>query len=212
MHISILITYIISVFFLVASPGPVLANTLDTSIRKGTQSGFFSIIASNLASLVLISCAILILTGVIALDENYLFWMSIVGCLFIAYIAIKNLYEQLTSAKLSPQIIEFKPPSEKKVSHFKSLKKGFLISIANPKDILFFISFFPQFIHITDNFYQSAGLLTITWIILDIGILSLYVLAMRKELAQKYQKQISLLSNLLLLVIAIGGLYFTLSS
>ena len=47
-----------------------------------------------------------------------------------------------------------------------------------------------------------------SWIAVDIGILSLYVLAMQRQFAQRYQAYISLLSNLLLLVVALVGLYF----
>lgn len=87
MQSSLFLTYLLSVLLLVATPGPVLANTLHTSVKYGTRAGFFSIAGSNIASLVLISCAVLILTGVIALDEAYLYWMSLFGCSFIIYIS-----------------------------------------------------------------------------------------------------------------------------
>lgn len=210
MQLALYSTYVVSVLLLIATPGPVLANTIDTSIRRGTLSGFFSIAGSNLASLILIACAVLILTGTVTLNESFLYWMSLSGCVFIAYISIKSLFELLTTSTTNPQTTHTQ--FTKKVTHFHSLRKGFFIAIANPKDILFFISFFPQFIHVTDSFYQSAGLLTITWITLDIGVLSLYVLGMKKALAKQYQKQISLLSNLLLLIVALGGLYLNLRS
>lgn len=51
---------------------------------------------------------------------------------------------------------------------------GFATALSNPKDILF-CRVFPQFIHITDSFGFSLGLLTAVWVIIDLSVLSLYI-------------------------------------
>ena len=77
------------------------------------------------------------------------------GCLYIAYLGVQIL----------KQIYGLKPNAEAP-SQEKSLeggfKQGFLVGISNPKDIIFFASFFPQFIHITPDLNMSLGILTLS--------------------------------------------------
>ena len=87
---------------------------------------------------------------------------------------------------------------------------GFLIGISNPKDILFFIAFFPQFIGITPVTGLSLVLLTILWIAADFLILLAYSAAMKGGLFQRHQRVITLLSSGFLLAIAVGGFVYSL--
>lgn len=85
-------------------------------------------------------------------------------------------------------------------------KKGFLVGISNPKDIIFFSSFFPQFINVHDNINISLSILVITWIILDFLTLSIVYVAFN-ALSQKliYHKILGA-CGVLLVFIAIYGL------
>ena len=78
--------------------------------------------------------------------------------------------------------------------------------LGNPKDILFFAAFFPQFIHITDSFGFSLGLLTAVWVIIDLSVLSLYILAVRRWLTACYARRVTMVSALFLLLLAFYGL------
>jgi threonine/homoserine/homoserine lactone efflux protein len=83
--------------------------------------------------------------------------------------------------------------------------QGFLTGISNPKDILFFVSLFPQFIAITSDFNTSILTLSIIWGIFDFSILSLYILLVKKWLPEKHKKRMEIVSSLFLLLVAIGG-------
>ena len=45
--------------------------------------------------------------------------------------------------------------------------KRLLVGISNPKDIIFFSAFFPQFVSISPHLDLSLTILTLTWIVLD---------------------------------------------
>ena len=51
--------------------------------------------------------------------------------------------------------------------------KRLLVGISNPKDIIFFSAFFPQFVSISPHLDLSLTILTLTWIVLDFLTLSL---------------------------------------
>lgn len=87
---------------------------------------------------------------------------------------------------------------------------GFATALSNPKDILFFAAFFPQFIHVTDTLGFSLGLLTAVWVIIDLSVLSLYILAIRRWLTAHYAKRLTMVSALFLLLLALYGLGYNL--
>ena len=90
------------------------------------------------------------------------------------------------------------------------LMQGFMVGISNPKDIIFFIAFFPQFIQITESFGKSMVVLSLLWVAIDFAVLSLYIFAIGKIASQRSNRLISLASGVALLLIAGGGLLYNL--
>ncbi|MNJ32548.1 leucine export protein LeuE [compost metagenome] len=82
--------------------------------------------------------------------------------------------------------------------------------MSNPKDILFFVAFFPQLMQITAHASHSLLLLSLVWVIIDFAILGLYILLTGKLATPRRQRLISLTSGALLLVIAATGLLYNL--
>ncbi len=78
--------------------------------------------------------------------------------------------------------------------------------LGNPKDILFFAAFFPQLIHLTNSFGCSLGILTAVWVPIDLSVLSLFILAVRRWLTARCAKRLTRVSALFLLLLAIYGL------
>ncbi|MGH8466614.1 MAG: LysE family transporter, partial [Pseudomonas sp.] len=89
---------------------------------------------------------------------------------------------------------------------------GLVVGLSNPKDILFFVAFFPQFIQITADTSQSLLLLSLVWIIIDMAILGLYIFITLKLATPRHHRVISLTSGIALLVIAALGLFYNLNA
>lgn len=87
------------------------------------------------------------------------------------------------------------------------LKKGFLVGISNPKDIIFFSSFFPQFIGVHSDINVSLAILVIAWIILDFLTLSMVYLSFSRLSKSRHYPKVLGLCGLILILIAIYGLY-----
>lgn len=65
-----------------------------------------------------------------------------------------------------------------------------MTGLSNPKDILFFVSFFPQFIAVTRDFTTSILTLCLVWVIFDFAILTLYILTVKKMDARQTWQEI----------------------
>ncbi|KAA8707106.1 LysE family translocator [Pseudomonas cannabina] len=204
MDISLLLIYMFSVFMLIITPGPVVALIVNTSLACGPKRAMLTALGTNWASLVLVMVAALILTGTLSVSVKMLNWISLVGCFFIAHLSVQALEEALRYAPMQPDAAPV--PTR---SRHSGLVTGFLVGISNPKDIIFFVSFFPQFIHVTESFKGSIALLSVLWIIIDLSILFAYIFLMRQKLALKYKRKIEIVSSVTLLLIALGGIFYS---
>lgn len=200
MNTALLLTYALTVTLLIATPGPVVALVINTAASAGRRQALMTAIGTNGASLVLIALAAgLILTSA-AIAPHLLTALSLVGCLFIGYLAIASLRQTL--AQKADAVVT--------ASTRGSLWKGFAIGLSNPKDILFFVAFFPQFIQVTTDTSHSLLLLSLLWTVMDLAILSLYILLTSKLATPQRRRLISLTSGIVLLLIAAAGLLYNL--
>jgi threonine/homoserine/homoserine lactone efflux protein len=147
--------------------------------------------------------AALILTGTLSVSASMLNGISLVGCFFIAYLSLGALRDCVRNA---PEFVG--APVENRSRH-SGLVTGFLVGISNPKDIIFFVSFFPQFIHVTESFKGSIAVLSVLWIIIDLSILFAYIFLMRQKLAMRYKRKIEFVSSITLLLIAMVGIFYS---
>lgn len=201
MNILLLFTYFIAVLMLLLTPGPVVSLVIGTAANQGAKQAIKTALGTNLASLVLIALSILILIGSLVINPLYFLIFTILGCLYLVYTAV-----QIIAHSIKTSIKKHNNLDKSKNGNFL---KGFIVGISNPKDILFFISFFPQFTSITSSLTTSMTLLTVIWVIIDLSILSLYSLAINKYLNNtKAKLYLGIFSGVTLLLIALTGFYY----
>ena len=209
MNTALTATYALTVLLLIATPGPVVALIVNTAAASGPRKALFTALGTNWASLVLIGAAAWVIMTSAAIDPAWLNGMSLLGCLFIGYIAVATLREALSAppatAQVTPAGAAPAPRSAK-----GGLWQGFMVGISNPKDIIFFISFFPQFIQVTSSFERSMVVLSLLWVAIDFAVLSLYIFAIGRLASERSSRLISLASGVALLLIAMAGLLYNL--
>lgn len=195
--------YVITVIIMIATPGPVMILVASAGLKNGYWDALKTILGTNLASLVLIAISILILKGAFSVNETLFVWIKILGCLYIAYLGYEILKEVFQTKDTQIQTLS---PID------GGMKKGFFVGISNPKDIIFFSSFFPQFIGIHSNINTSLTVLVIVWIILDFLTLSVVYLGFNKLSKTQYYSKILALCGWVLILIAVYGLYVSVMS
>lgn len=192
-------TYIATIILFLGTPGPVTLLIISSSIKHGFKAGLSAIIGTNLASLTLITVSFFIIKGVMSVSENSLTWLTLLGCVYLIYFSIGILRDRVDINTKSKLITKNK-------NHFLN---GFVVGISNPKDILFFVAFLPNFFVVSNNIYYSIIVLTVIWVILDYSILILYANIFSKVMNNKIANTISMSSGVLLLALALYGLYRT---
>lgn len=190
--------YIITVIVMIATPGPVMILVASAGLKGGYKAALRTIFGTNLASLVLIAISIFVLKGFLSIDEKVFVGIKVAGCLYIAYLGYEILKEVFQKQENSVQSL--KPVDA-------GFKKGFLIGISNPKDIIFFSSFFPQFIGVHSNINLSLVILVIFWIFLDFLTLSVVYKTFNTLSKSNIYLKVLGVCGFLLLAIAAYGIY-----
>ncbi len=199
MNLTLLGAYILAVLMLLLTPGPVVALVTGTAARYGSRRAFATVTGTNGASLVLIMLAALMLAGIISFSPLFLYLLGAAGSLYIGWGAMSSI--RAVSKKSSAQ--ETTPSGEA-----GGFVRGFLTGISNPKDILFFIAFFPQFIAVTPDFTTSIMTLSLAWIFFDFAVLSFYILMIKLWMPERHAGRIELVSALFLLAVSICGILY----
>lgn len=193
-NFAILLAYISAILLFLGTPGPVTVMVANTSVKHGVTAGITTIAGTNTASLILIGLSFAIIQGVFAVSETALLWLTLFGSLYVLYFAISILKDRVNLDNL-----EQLPISQSK-NHFKD---GFIVGISNPKDILFFIAFFPLFFNISHDKNLSMLLLLAIWVLLDYSILSGYALVFSRIKSNKMANIINKLSGFVLACVAL---------
>jgi threonine/homoserine/homoserine lactone efflux protein len=134
MNFDLLSVYILVASVVIVTPGPNVLLIISQSINLGKREGIRTIIGTSLAMAIQLFVAGLGITSILLFVSE---WFSIIkwlGVAYLVYLGLKQLFQKERSNKNT------------KLSKQHSLLKGFVVSATNPKQIIFFAAFIPQFI------------------------------------------------------------------
>ncbi len=193
MNIEILLAFIISSSILLILPGPTILTVISYSISHGYKAKIPLICAVTLGDS---TALILSLLGLGTLLASSAFWFTIVkytGGLYLIYLGIK-LFRSGISSKVQE--------NNENTSSIKLFLNTYLVTALNPKGIIFFVAFLPQFINLNGNVTQQLWVLAITFVILatlNATFYALFANKVKKLLASnKTQKIFNLIGGSLL--------------
>ncbi len=129
-----IVLFLISSTALIVIPGPNVLIIVSTSIVHGKKRGLQTVLGTSVAMVIQLIVAMLATTLFIAsLSKGltYLKWLGVIYLLYLASQHFLNLKRDCSQPSISP---------------IGSFNRGFWVSLTNPKTILFFGAFIPQFI------------------------------------------------------------------
>ena len=143
--ITDLTTYIIGTTLIVLLPGPNSLYVMSVASRYGIKVGYQSAFGVYMGDLILI---LLTALGAASL-LHHLPWLftllKVIGAVYLSYLGIKLLIAawQAWTHPPSPHTAQ---STEKQIEKLTPFRTALTISILNPKAILFYLSFFVQFV------------------------------------------------------------------
>ncbi|MDD3762132.1 MAG: leucine efflux protein LeuE [Nevskiales bacterium] len=137
-------TYVVGVVFIVLLPGPNSMFVLSVAGRAGVRAGYRAAAGVFVGDLVLMCAAA---AGMASLLQAYpaLFGMfKIAGAMYLAWLGLGMLRRAWRDWRSNAQPRIEREPAAAPVS--RPFARALTISLMNPKAILFFVSFFLQFV------------------------------------------------------------------
>lgn len=134
---------------LTIAPGPDILYLLTKSLASGAKCGI--VLAAGLVSGIVFH-TFLVMVGVAAIIQNSqlaMLALKIFGAAYLLFLAFKSF----KAAKRGGQISMKKSDGE--ISFASIYRRGVLMNVLNPKVLLFFLAFLPQFVNLSS---ESASL------------------------------------------------------
>lgn len=146
MGIENLTTYLIAITLLTLTPGVDTMLIIRNSARGGWQDGFMSSFG--------ICCGLLIQASVSALGISIILMQAAwafnmlkwAGACYLVWLGISNWKQVLVKRKRAVTEDD-QPPHKYGFNSVRSFREGFFTNILNPKTIVFYMAFLPQFIN-----------------------------------------------------------------
>jgi threonine/homoserine/homoserine lactone efflux protein len=178
MSIELWIAFVVASAILLVIPGPTILTVISYSMAHGRRANVPLVAAVALGD----STALLVsLLGLGALLATSAFWFTVVkwaGGLYLLYLGIQLLRAGISSSEL---VAPASPGSR-----WKLFANTYLVTALNPKGIVFFVAFLPQFISPGAGVMQQLWVLAVTFVTMatvNATLYAVFAVSARKTLS-----------------------------
>jgi len=188
MSLATLLAYCTALFIAAAIPGPGMTAIVARALGSGFRETFFMGLGLVLGDLVYLTGVILGLAFVAQTFTTTFMVIKILGALYLVYIAYK-----LWTAGLLPQDIQAK----KSTGTGMSFLSGLLVTLGNPKTMLFYVALVPTLIDVhAIGLNEYAVLVGATFAVLMAVLIPYILLASRARLLLKQPRALKSLNRI----------------
>lgn len=139
---SVLITYSLACVVLFITPGPDMSLFLAKTMSGGRKAGIASMLGAMTGCCVHTLLAALGVSAILAASATAFTVLKIVGALYLLWLAL--------DAVRHGSALNLKNEAKEEVSFWRTFLVGVGINLTNPKVVLFFVTFLPQFVQAGD--------------------------------------------------------------
>ena len=146
------LAYVVTCFLIAVVPGPTVTVIVANSIAHGARAGLLNVAGTQAGLALMMGILIVGLSSIIAAMGELFDWLRIAGALYLAWLG----WKLLRSADPDPQAQQQAAPRG------GFFLQGFLVLMANPKALLWFGAFIPQFVDPKGPYVAQIVLLGVT--------------------------------------------------
>ncbi|TGQ07709.1 MULTISPECIES: LysE family translocator [unclassified Mesorhizobium] len=170
---STLIQFAIATIILAITPGPDMTLFVSRTLSQGRATGFASLAGALCGTLIHTTLVVVGISALIVASPMAFFVLKIFGAGYLVFLAFQTVTK---GSAFSPQ-----KSTGPQVSLFRSWAAGLGINLLNPKIVLFFMTFLPQFVSAHDpNASGKLFFLGVMFVVLSTPVTVPMVLAAEK--------------------------------
>lgn len=159
MSLETLLAFVAASAIVVAIPGPNVTLILANSMSGGTRAGLLTVAGTEAGAALLLLALLAGLAPIMALASEWFDWIRLLGAAFLIWMGVSRLMAASSSA----------PPDQQPARQGNPFWQGFFVMLANPKTLLFFAAFLPQFMAPTGS--AAAQLMVLSLVYLGVATL-----------------------------------------
>ncbi|MFM0343859.1 LysE family translocator [Paraburkholderia sp. RL17-347-BIC-D] len=148
--------FVAAVFLLNVTPGPDTAYIVGRSVAQGRGAGLMSALGISAGCCVHSLACAFGLTALLAASATAFTVIKFVGAIYLMYLGVRLLFAKPAANQAAGEARAAGAPK----SLHQLFLQGFWTNVLNPKVVLFFVSFFPQFVT-TGSDHKALAFLTL---------------------------------------------------
>jgi threonine/homoserine/homoserine lactone efflux protein len=170
MTLSTYLLYVAAVALLIITPGPTMLMCMTNSINYGPRQAMTSVAGAVTAVLCVMVLSAMGLGALLAASENAFMVAKFAGATYLIWLGIKTF---TSDAVLK---VEEQTASPRRSFYLQ----GVLVGASNPKAVLFFAAFFPQFLNPAEAIAPQFAVLALTFMAFEFTVLTLCALGVAR--------------------------------
>jgi threonine/homoserine/homoserine lactone efflux protein len=161
MSINLYVAFIITTVVLILVPGPNVALIVANSVARGTRYGLITVAGTSSAMVIQLTLTVLSMTTLMSVLATWFEWIRWLGVIYLVYLGIK--------CWVAPASDLSETKAQGGAAH-RIYLRGLLVSLTNPKTLLFLGAFLPQFVNTESDPMGQLFLLAATFLVIAISL------------------------------------------
>lgn len=166
MDITLYLSFLIISFLVIIVPGPNVLVIVSTSLAHGVRRGLQTVAGTSSAMTLQLLVVGVGTAWFVRLVADGLYYLKWVGIVYLLYLGLRHL----------AAVIYSKNPEQADITASATFARGFVVSLTNPKTLLFFSAFLPQFISATGDYTAQMLWLSTAFVVMATVLDSCYAL------------------------------------
>jgi homoserine/homoserine lactone efflux protein len=193
--------YLLTCVVIVVVPGPTVSLIVANSLSHGTRAGLLNVAGTQIGLAIMIAVVVVGLASLIATMSIWFDWVRLAGAAYLVWLGWK----------LVRAPIRLDAPGAIAAPRGGFLLQGLLVILSNPKALLVFGAFIPQFVDPAGAYGVQVALLGTTFMVVATIFDSAYALLAGSARTLLSQRRVRLVSRVSGGCLIGGGLWLALA-
>ena len=156
MSLQLYLAFVAACIALALLPGPIVTLVIANGLRHGTRAALTNIAGVQFGLAIVIGIVAVGLTSLMATMGYWFDWVRFAGAAYLVWLGIKLIRAPIAGVEAQT------PPPPPRGGFFL---QGLLVALSNPKLLVFFGAFLPQFMDLNGDHLSQVALLGITFMV-----------------------------------------------
>jgi threonine/homoserine/homoserine lactone efflux protein len=165
--LSTVVTFVVAVLLISASPGPAMALILRRSALRGFRSATGTVLGLELGLYLWALAAAAGFAALVAASETAYLTLKVVGAGVLLYLGVKAWRTAWRERGNAPTPSAPETEEASGAGWWKAFGEGVVVQLANPKAAVFMLAFYPQFVPADRPLFATTAWLAVVQVAIE---------------------------------------------